>query len=73
MKSWEIIADNLTRDGWTWGYCSYFVKGRKKYMVDARREGYGRFIIHADDILTAFDELETQCRAAAEVKSGGLF
>lgn len=31
------------------------------FCVDAQRDGK-RFIVHADDILTAFLELERQCK-----------
>ena len=34
MKYWEIIADKLGGNGWTWGYCSAVTP-----QVDARREG----------------------------------
>jgi len=58
MKSWEIIAANLSKAGWSWGYVSAIdSEGRTIWIVDAR--GYGNhFIIRADEILTAFLELE---------------
>jgi len=58
MKSWEIIADNLHKSGWSLGWVSALdVEGRTIGIVDAH--GYGkRFIVRAEEILTAFLELE---------------
>ena len=58
MKYWEIIADNLSKAGWSLGWVSAVdVKGRTIWIVDAH--GYGkRFIVRADELLTAFGELE---------------
>jgi hypothetical protein len=54
----EIIADNLSKNGWSLGWVSALdVEGRTIWIVDAH--GYGkRFIVRADEILTAFVELE---------------
>ena len=54
MKYWEIIADNLHKAGWTLGWVSALdSKGQSIWIVDAH--GYGkRFIVRADEILTAF-------------------
>src|SRR6266513_1368048 len=56
VKYWEIIADNLSKAGWSWGYVSALdSQGRTIWIVDAH--GYGkRFIVRADDVLTAFLE-----------------
>jgi len=53
VKDWEIIADNLSRAGCSWGCVSAIdVHGRTIWIVDAH--GYGkRFIVHADEKLTA--------------------
>jgi hypothetical protein len=58
VKCWEIIADNLSKAGWSLGWVSAIdVQGRTIWLVDAH--GYGkRFIVHADEILTAFVELQ---------------
>jgi hypothetical protein len=58
MKNWEIIADNLSKAGWSLGWVSALdVEGRTIWIVDAH--GYGtRFVVRADEILTAFLELE---------------
>ena len=59
MKSWEIIADDLSKAGWSWGCVSAInANGRTMWITNAHR-GYGkRFIVRADEKLTAFMELE---------------
>ena len=67
MKYWEIIADKLKKAGWSWGYVSAFdSQGRTIWIVDAHRGDGKRFVVHADEILTAFLELETAIGAASE-------
>jgi len=58
-RYWEIIADNLSKAGWSWG-CVATVdsEGRTIWIADAHRENGKRFVAHADDKLTAFLELE---------------
>jgi hypothetical protein len=58
VKYWEIIADNLGKAGWSWGCVSAIDReGRTIWIVDAH--GYGqRFIVRAEEKLTAFVELE---------------
>jgi hypothetical protein len=58
VKYWEIIADNLHKAGWSLGCVSALdAQGRTIWIADAH--GYGqRFILHADELLTAFLELE---------------
>ena len=59
MKSWEIIADNLSKAGWSLGWVSALDReGRSIWIVDAHRDG-NHFIVRADEILTAFVELES--------------
>jgi hypothetical protein len=62
VKYWEILAANLRRSGWSCGCTCYVLHGRVIFVVEAHRDG-SRFIIHSDDILMAFLELETQCKA----------
>jgi hypothetical protein len=58
VKYWEIIADNLSKAGWSWGWVSAIdSEGRTIWIVDAHRGGK-RFIVRADEMLTAFVELE---------------
>src|SRR5262245_1682290 len=58
MNDWEIIADNLSRAGWSYGYVSALDRnGCTIWIADAHRDGK-RFIVRADELLTAFLELE---------------
>jgi hypothetical protein len=58
MKYWEIIADNLSKAGWSWGYVSSVdLNGGTIFVVDAHRADGNRFVVRADDKLTAFLEL----------------
>jgi hypothetical protein len=58
MKYWEVIADKLSKAGWTWGYCSAVTQHGWRWVVDARKERC-RYIVESDELLTAFLELET--------------
>jgi|SRR6516162_8487115 hypothetical protein len=57
-KDWEIIADSLHNAGWSLGWVSAVdPEGRTIWIVNAH--GYGkRFVVRADEMLTAFMELE---------------
>ena len=58
LKYWAIIADNLSKAGWSWGCVSAVdSEGRTISIVDAHRDGK-RFIVRADEMLTAFVELQ---------------
>jgi len=58
VKSWEIIADNLSKTGWSWGCVSTVdCERRTNWIADAHRDGK-RFIVRADEMLTAFLELQ---------------
>jgi hypothetical protein len=53
-----MIADNLSKPGWSYGYVSALdLQGRTIWIADAHRDGK-RFIVRADELLTAFVELE---------------
>src|SRR5437773_1664090 len=59
VKYWEIIADNLSRAGWSWGCVSAVDScGRTIWIADAHRGDGKRFVVRADEKLTAFVELE---------------
>jgi hypothetical protein len=64
VKYWEIIADNLSKAGWTWG-CVATVDstGKTIFVADAHCGDGKRFVAHADEELTAFLKLEADCRA----------
>jgi hypothetical protein len=60
VKDWEIIADNLKEAGWSLGWVSAFdLEGRTIWIVDAHRDDGKRFVVRADEKLTAFLELES--------------
>jgi hypothetical protein len=66
VKSWEIIADNLGKVGWSLGYVSALdSEGRTIWIADAHRGDGKRFVVRADEKLTAFVELELAIRAAS--------
>jgi hypothetical protein len=61
VKYWEIIADNLSKAGWSWGCVSALDSERRTiWIVDAHRGDGNRFIVHADEKLSAFVELERE-------------
>ena len=62
MKYWEIIADRLHAEGWSYAIAEHFTKHGLLFCVDAHRDGK-RFIVKADDLLTAFLSLETDALA----------
>jgi hypothetical protein len=59
-RYWEIIADNLSKAGWSWG-CGSEIDSNERtiWIADAHRGDGKRFAVHADEKLTAFLELET--------------
>jgi len=57
VKYWEIIADRLHAEGCSNGIAEHFTKHRFLFCVDAHRDGK-RFIVKADDLLTAFPSPE---------------
>ena len=59
MKDWEAAADNLKKAGWSLGWVSAVdSQGRTIWIVDAHRDDGRRFVVRADEKLTAFLELE---------------
>jgi hypothetical protein len=65
VKSWEIIADNFKKAGWSWGWVSALDSaGRTIWIADAHRDDGKRFVVHADEKLTAFLELGAALRAS---------
>jgi hypothetical protein len=60
----EIIADNLSKSGWSWDcVAAVDCEGRTIWIVDSHRGDGKRFVVHADEKLTAFIELESAIRA----------
>jgi hypothetical protein len=63
VKYWGIIADNLHDAGWSLGWVSALdLEGRMIWIVHAHRDGK-RFVVHTDEKLTAFLELEAATAA----------
>jgi hypothetical protein len=59
MKYWEIIADKLSKAGWSLGWVSAVdSQGRTIWIVDAHRDNGKRYVVHPDEKVTAFLELE---------------
>jgi hypothetical protein len=56
---WEIIAGRLSKAEWSWGWVSAVdCEGRTIWIADAHRNDGKRFVVRADEKLTAFSELE---------------
>ena len=63
VKYWELIADNLSKADWSWGCVSALdLEGRTIWIADAHQGDEKRFVVHADEKLTAFLELELAIR-----------
>jgi hypothetical protein len=59
MSYRAIIADKLSKAGWTWGcVATVDALGLTIFVADAHRDDGKRFVVHADERLTAFLELE---------------
>ena len=68
MKYWEIIADNLSKAGWSLGWVSAVdAEGRTIFVADAHRDDGKRFLVHADEKRTAVMELESVIRALRRI------
>jgi hypothetical protein len=68
VKYWKIIADNLSKGGRSLGWVSAVNReGRTIWIADAHRGDGKRFIVRADEMLTAFLELEAAIRAATQI------
>ena len=57
VKYWEITANRLHAEGWSYGIAEHFTKHGLLFCGDAHRDGK-RFIVKANDLLTAFLSLE---------------
>ena len=71
MRYWEIIADNLSKAGWSWGCVSTVDShGRTIFVADAHRDDGKRLVVRADEKLAAFVELESAIRRAIATTTG---
>jgi hypothetical protein len=69
VKYCEIIADNLSKAGWSWGCVSAIdSNGRTIFIADAHRDDGKRYVVRADEKLTAFVELELAIRAETPLR-----
>jgi hypothetical protein len=60
VKYWEIIANKIINAGFSVGWVSALDDDRRTvWIVNAHRDGK-RYVVHADEKLTAFVELEAQ-------------
>jgi hypothetical protein len=72
MKSWEIIAENLSKAGWSWGCVSAIdANGRTIWIADAHRGDGKRFVVRSDEKLTAFMEVESSMRCPLALPPSG--
>jgi hypothetical protein len=63
----KIIADNLSKAGWSWGCVSAIdSSGRTIWIADAHRDRK-RFVVRADEKLAAFLELEATTRTCGKL------
>jgi hypothetical protein len=68
VKYWEIIADNLSKAEWSWGCVSAIdSNGRTIWIADTHRDDGKRFVVHGEEKLTAFAELESAIRHCGEL------
>lgn len=59
----ERVADNLGKAGWSWGCVSAVdSQGRTIWIAYTHRDDGKRFVLRADEKLTAFLELERVMR-----------
>jgi hypothetical protein len=74
VKYWEIIADNLSKAGWSWGCISVVdSRGRTIFVADAHRGEGHRFTVHADEKLTAFPRRHARGSEPARQRSTADF
>jgi hypothetical protein len=60
---WEIIADRLSKVGWSWDCVSTInSNGQTIFVADAHRGDGKRYVVRADEKLTAFVEHESAMR-----------
>ena len=67
-----IIANNLRKAGWSWGCVATLDRaGRTIFVADAHRDNGKRFVVHADEKLAAFLELESAIRSGERPEGCG--
>jgi hypothetical protein len=62
------IGDNLSKAGWSYGGVSGIdSNGRTIWIADAHHRDGTRYIVRAEEKLTAFHELESAIRSCGEL------
>jgi hypothetical protein len=74
-RKWSTIpkaAPSQQEAGWSWGCVSAVdCNGRPIWIADAHRDDGKRFVVHAEEKLTAFLELESAIQAGGELPRQG--
>jgi hypothetical protein len=66
VKYWEIIADDVKKRGWSYGYVSAVdSKGRTIWIADAHRGDGKRFIVRAENSLFACPHVMSAVRVSS--------
>jgi hypothetical protein len=75
VRHWEIITDNLSKAGWSWGCVSAADRdGQTIWIADAHRGDGKRFVVRAEEKLIAFVELESaSCAACSPTACGNIW
>ena len=67
-RSWELVADNLSKAGFSWGCVSAIDSNRRTiWIADVHRCDGQRFVVYADEALTTFLELESAIRGCGRI------
>jgi hypothetical protein len=73
VNYWEIITDNLGKSSWSWGCISAgLATGERSGLLTRIPTTEKRFIVHADEKLTAFMEPKSAIRMSDAPKNGRL-
>ena len=73
-RYWEIIADNLSKSVGVGAACRrWSSNGRTIWITHAHRDDGKRYVVRADEKLTAFLELESAIRVPANLGHYGSF
>jgi hypothetical protein len=65
LAQWKPVSSEAI---WSWGCVSAVDRdGRTIWIADAHRGDGKRFVVHADEKLTAFLELESAIRAGSKL------
>lgn len=67
-RYWEIVADQIAADGWSYGFVQYQFPGFEGWKVDAHRAGQ-KHQVTAENLNTAFLELQTSVRCTEKGES----